>query len=61
MEEQATACLNCGHAEKITQDSPRLAGRQWPAWKPGVQSFPCPNCGEELVWATETREVVDEP
>ncbi len=56
MEEQAIACLSCGAAELIREDSPRLPGGHWPAWEPGVAPFPCPNCDKEgEVWVAEPR------
>ena len=56
MEEQAIACLSCGAAESIREDSHRLEG-QWPAWQSGPQEFPCPKCGGGPIWATEPREM----
>lgn len=60
-QEQSVACLSCGAAELIRDDSPRLVtaetgARKWPAWEPMLQPFPCPGCGAEMVWATEPRE-----
>jgi transposase-like protein len=56
---QAIGCFSCGTAEKISEDSPRLKREngpsKWPAWNPGLQEFPCPNCGKTTVWATEPR------
>lgn len=59
MEEQAIACLSCGAAEQIRQDSERLGGVKWPAWEPGLQEFGCPQCGSEMLWATEPRQAAD--
>jgi predicted RNA-binding Zn-ribbon protein involved in translation (DUF1610 family) len=57
MEEQAIACLKCGAAELIREDSPRLPSGKWPAWEPGPQDFACPKCGDGPIWAAEPREV----
>lgn len=51
--QQSIGCLTCGAAERIAKGSPRLPGGKWPAWTPGLQSFPCPTCGERTCWATE--------
>jgi predicted RNA-binding Zn-ribbon protein involved in translation (DUF1610 family) len=60
MEEQGIACLSCGNSERIREDSPRLSEGQWPAWDPGPQEFPCPDCGASMVWATKPRPVLSE-
>lgn len=59
-EMQAIGCLQCGAAESIYSDSLGLSPGQWPAWTPGLQGFPCPECGVFEVWATDTREVENE-
>ena len=59
MKVQAIACLSCGTAELIREDSERLTAGKWPAWEPGPQAFPCPYCGEESIWAAEPREVIE--
>ncbi len=60
MQEQSIACLACKESELIREDSDRLKGTDhWPAWTPGPQEFPCPNCGGGPIWAAEPREVDD--
>lgn len=58
MEEQGIACLSCGAAELIQEDSPRLKETgKWPAWESGPQEFDCPKCGGGPIWAAEPRMV----
>lgn len=60
-QEQAIACLKCGAAEAIREDSDRLPHGHWPAWEPGPQKFPCPACGESnMIWAAAPRDI-EEP
>ena len=51
--EQSIACVACGAAERIDEESERLPPGRWPAWEPGVQEFLCPACGKGPIWATE--------
>lgn len=54
--EQAIACMTCAAGELVRSDSERMTGHEWPPWRPGLQAFPCPQCGGVTCWATEPRE-----